>query len=179
MSTESTSNKYHIKKLDNNGLNYSTWAIHCQMVLKSLDLWDVVDPNVPTSTPPSLPSSSGKPPSSDPSIPANVKWNKKNKKVLTVIGLSVEDMPIHIVKGKRSARDAWKALAERYTSVSALDASMLMSRLHRFQLDDSKSLEIQLNQMHEMCTQLATLGDIITDAKFAMIISEALPSSYN
>ncbi len=112
MSTESTSNKYHIKKLDNNGLNYSTWAIHCQMVLKSLDLWDVVDPNVPTSTPPSLPSSSGKPPSSDPSIPANVKWNKKNKKVLTVIGLSVEDTPIHIVKGKRSARDAWKALAE-------------------------------------------------------------------
>src|SRR5258708_12627576 len=54
-----------------------------------------------------------------------------------------------------------------------------MSCLHRFQLDNSKSLEIQLNQMHEMCTQLATLGDIITDAKFAMIISEALPSSYN
>ena len=56
---------------------------------------------------------------------------------------------------------------------------MLMSHLHRFQLDDSKSLEIQLNQMHKMCTQLATLGDVITDAKFAMIISEALPSSYD
>ncbi len=112
MSTESTSNKYHIKKLDNDGLNYLTWAIHCQMVLESLDLWDIVDPDVPTSTPPSLPSSSGKPPSSDPSIPANVEWNKKNKKALTIIGLSVEDMPIHIVKGKHSARDAWKALAE-------------------------------------------------------------------
>src|SRR5260370_38745134 len=88
-------------------------------------------------------------------------------------------MPIHIVKGKRSARDAWKALAERYTGVGALDALMLMSHLHRFQLDNSKSLEIQLNQMHEMCTQLATLGDVITNAKFAMIISEALPSSYD
>ncbi len=56
---------------------------------------------------------------------------------------------------------------------------MLMSHLHRFQLDDSKSLEIQLNQMCKMCTQLATLGNVITDAKFAMIISKALPSLYN
>src|SRR5258708_38423046 len=112
MSTESTSNKYHIKKLDNNGLNFLTWAVHCQMVLESLNLWDIVDPDVPTSTPPSLPSSSGKPPSSNPSIPADVEWNKKNKKAVTVIGLLVEDTLIHIVKGKCSARDAWKALAE-------------------------------------------------------------------
>ena len=30
-----------------------------------------------------------------------------------------------------------------------------------------------------MCTQLATLSDEMTDAKFAMIISKALPPSYN
>src|SRR5258705_6320247 len=54
-----------------------------------------------------------------------------------------------------------------------------MSCLHRFQLDDSKPLEPQINQMSDMCSQLATMGDEITDAKFAIIISGALPSSYD
>src|SRR5258708_4184489 len=98
MSTESTSDKYHIKKLDNDGLNYSTWAICCQMVLESLDLWDIIDPDVPTSTPPSLPSSSGKPPSSDPSIPADVEWNKKNKKALTVVSGRTESCGLKLLR---------------------------------------------------------------------------------
>jgi len=54
-----------------------------------------------------------------------------------------------------------------------------MSHLHHFQLDDSKSLESQINQMCEMRSQLATMGDEITNTKFAIIISSALPSSYD
>ena len=54
-----------------------------------------------------------------------------------------------------------------------------MSCLHHFQLDDSKPLEPQINQMSNMHSQLATMGDEITDAKFAVIISGALPSSYD
>src|SRR5258705_8895575 len=54
-----------------------------------------------------------------------------------------------------------------------------MSCLHRFQLDDSKPLESQINQMSDMRSQLATMGDEISDAKFAIIISGALPSLYD
>src|SRR5260370_12466195 len=54
-----------------------------------------------------------------------------------------------------------------------------MSHLHHFQLDDSKPLESQINQMSDMHSQLATMGDKISNAKFAIIISGALPSSYN
>ena len=39
-------------------------------------------------------------------------------------------------------------------------------------------MEPQINLMREMRTQLATLGDVMTDAKFAMVISEALPPSF-
>src|SRR5260370_21323615 len=83
-----------------------------------------------------------------------------------------------IVKGKLTTKDTWKALAEQCTGVGALDTLILMPHLHKFQLDDSKSLESQINQMCEMCTQLATLGDEMTDPKFAMIIAEVLPPSY-
>jgi len=33
--------------------------------------------------------------------------------------------------------------------------------------------------MHEMCSQLTSLGDDMTDTKFALVISDALPSSYD
>src|SRR5260370_31830973 len=150
------------------------------MVLEALDLWDVVDPNPPIPTPPAPPASSspGKAPSTLPPDPVTAEWAKKNKKALSLIGLLVEDTPIKIVKGKLTAKDAWKALAEQYNGVGALDALILMSCLHKFQLDDSKSLESQINQMCNMHTQLATLGDEMMDPKFAMIIAEALPPSY-
>ena len=152
MSTETTSDKYHIKKLDNEGHNYSTWAVRCQTVLEDLNIWSVVDPELTATTPPVPPpsSTSGKSPYTEPSDPADAEWHKKNKKARTVILLSIEDTPIQIVKEKRLAKDIWKKLAERYTGVGAHDASILMSRLHRFQLDDSKTLESQLNQMREM-----------------------------
>src|SRR5260221_8765705 len=181
MSTKTTSNKYHIKKLDNEGHNYSTWAICCQTVLEDLDIWSVIDPELPLPAPsiPTPSSTSGKSPSAEPSNPADTGWHKKNKKACTVILLSIEDTPIQIVKEKCLAKDIWKKLTECYTGVGAHNASILMSCLHRFQLDDSKPLEVQLNQMHKMCSQLSNLGNMISDTKFAIIISNALPSSYN
>src|SRR5258708_8268596 len=46
-------------------------------------------------------------------------------------------------------------------------------------MDDSKPLEQQINTMHELRYQLASLGSEIPDSNFAMAISEALPSSYD
>src|SRR5258708_23107266 len=181
MSTKTTSNKYHIKKLDNEGHNYTTWAICCQTVLEDLDIWSIIDPEltppIPSIPPPS--STSSKSPSAEPSNPADAEWHKKNKKAHTVILLSIEDTPMQIVKEKCLAKDIWEKLAECYTGIGAHDVSILMSHLHQFQLDDSKPLEIQLNQMHEMCSQLSNLDDVISDAKFAIIISNALPSLYD
>src|SRR5260370_28101535 len=51
--------------------------------------------------------------------------------------------------------------------------------LHHYQMDDSKSLESQINAMRELCAQLALLGDEISNPKFTMILSEALPPSYD
>ena len=46
-------------------------------------------------------------------------------------------------------------------------------------MDDSKPLEPQINTMCEFRYQLASLGDNITDSKFAMILSKTLPPSYD
>jgi len=79
MSSESTTDisksLHNIKKLENDGRNYSTWAIRCRMVLIGLDLWDVVNLAAQTSTrptPSTQPTSSGKAPAPTTSAPASV-----------------------------------------------------------------------------------------------------------
>src|SRR5258708_19611087 len=57
--------------------------------------------------------------------------------------------------------------------------SIITSKLHHFKMDDLKPLEQQINMMHELRYQLASLGSEIPDSNFAMAISEALPSSYD
>src|SRR5258708_24027829 len=70
MSTETTSDKYHIKKFDNEGHNYSTWAVHCQTVLEDLNIWSIIDPELtlPVPTIPPSSSTSGKSPSAELSV---------------------------------------------------------------------------------------------------------------
>jgi hypothetical protein len=119
-------------------------------------------------------SSSGKQAATSPD-PAIIEWERKNNAALTQIGLTLKDTPLSIVEGKELAKTAWLELVKRYNGVGALDATRVMMQLHHYQLDDSKPLEPQLIQMHELCDRLVSLGDTYTDAKFAMIVSEALP----
>src|SRR5258708_5325829 len=139
-SSDNTKSLYNFKKLNNEGHNYSTWAIHCQMVLVGLGIWDVVNPASPSSvrpTPipiPSSPSSSAKPQSSDPTPNPIAKWDRKNDHALSQIFLSVNDTPLQTINGKSTVREAWQALTDCYYGIGALDASILSSRLHRFLL---------------------------------------------
>jgi hypothetical protein len=177
---------YSIEKLKNDGCNYCMWAIHCCMVLMDRGLWEVVNPKSKTSdrpptprpTSPSTASSSGKQAAASPD-PAIVEWDRKNDAALTQIGLTIEDTPLSIIEGKELAKAAWLELVKRYNGVGALDAARVMTQLHHYKLDDSKPLEPQLIQMRELRDRLASLGDTYTDAKFAMIVSEALPESYD
>ena len=70
-----------------------------------------------------------------------------------------------------SVRDAWVALAKHYCGIGAHDASMLKYSLHQIQLDDSKPMEPQINQMCDLCSQLATVGHVVNNSEFAMMIS--------
>src|SRR5258708_31529952 len=154
MSTKVTSdnnskNLYTFKRLDNEGCNYTTWAICCRMVLISLDLWSVTNPGADTSicpTPiPSPPSPSSKL-MSDTTLDPVAEWDRKNDHALSQIFLSIDDTLLWTINGKSTVREVWQALADHYCGIGALDATILSGHLHRFLLDDTKPLEPQINQ---------------------------------
>ncbi len=138
------------------------------MVLQGLNLWDIIDPTAHTSVrlgtqpaPTPIPShllTTGTrtapipAPIPMPTVTPNViaEWNRKNVKALSQLSTCIDDTPLHLISVKTTTRDAWQALSDHYNGVGALDASILSARLHQFQPDDSKSLELQINLMHDM-----------------------------
>src|SRR5258708_451058 len=137
-----------------------------ELILRGEHVWDVVDPSslgVP------------KPPDNDPKLED---WLKRNMKAMIQIKCYISDMALLSLQEITHTRDAWTALSDHYNGVGAQDTSIITSRLHHFQMDNLKPLELQINMMCELKYQLASLGDEISDAKFAIILSEALPPSY-
>ena len=74
--SSSTSSIHSIDKL--NGSNYHAWKFKIQMVLIDKDIWDVID-------------GSEEEPMAESSVAASGAWNKKDKKALATICLSVTD----------------------------------------------------------------------------------------
>ena len=133
MSTKSTSDNsksiHSIKKPKNDGHNYSMWAMHCRMILIGLDLWDVVNLAVLTSTcptplpTPTAPAATATPTQATTLVPVQIpttasildpiaEWDCKNSKALAQISLSVDDTPLYTVYEKTTAKDAWQGLTD-------------------------------------------------------------------
>ena len=97
---------------------------------------------------------------------------------MTQLKLYIDDEPMMSAEEQTSARGVWQDLSNKYNGLGSHDAGILTSKLHRFQIDDSKPLEPQINAMQQIHSQLAVLGQPISDSGFAIAISEALPPSY-
>jgi hypothetical protein len=196
-SNDNTKSIHNIEKLKNDGKNYRIWSIRCRMVLIDRGLWSIVNPKATTSNRPSPISTSAAPQTpaasqttsaaQTPTAPRTSTasspdptqvWEEKDERALAQICLTLEENPLNIAEDKKSAKEAWVALEKRFVGQGALDASDLAYDLHHIKLDDSKPLEPQINQMRILCQQLDSLGDTITDAKFALIIAKALPHAY-
>ncbi|GKV20700.1 hypothetical protein SLEP1_g30786 [Rubroshorea leprosula] len=106
--------------------NYERWSILIENYLAAQDVWDVIEP-IPTTE----------------EINERV-WNKKNALALHAIKISCDAKAFDLIKNKKSARDAWKALHDmqnaKNTDAIALQSLLteLPSILHKFICNGSK-----------------------------------------
>ena len=79
------------------GENFGLWKFRMEMVLSSMDLWEIVDE---TEEPPSK--------DGDPKVLKD--YNRRVKKAMSVIGLSLVDSQLAHIKSCKGPAEAWKAL---------------------------------------------------------------------
>jgi hypothetical protein len=104
---------------------------------------------------------------------------ERDEKAFTYIKCYVSDPCMSMIRDEQHAWQAWKILSGHFIGKDTQDIHLLHSTLHRYQLDNTKPLEPQFQEMRDMCTHLASLGQQIDEPDFLTDVIQSLPSSYH
>ncbi len=80
-----------------NGENFNLWKFKMEMVLASMDLWEIVDES--EEVPPS---------NSDPKVIKE--YQRRAKKAISTIAINLVDSQLHHIKRCKGSVEAWKTL---------------------------------------------------------------------
>jgi hypothetical protein len=111
--------------------NYRTWKFSMKMVLMSKDIWGVVDGL---------------------EVKANEdkEWEKKDRKALALISLSVTQLELHNILDCTMAKSAWDILKKLYEGKGQNRKFLLMEQLFKFNMDNRETtMEVYMRTMKD------------------------------
>jgi hypothetical protein len=155
-----TSTAYTIEKLD--GSNFHAWKFKMRMVLEDKDLWDIVD-------------GSEERPAGD----AGKLWDKRARKALATIALSLKDSELVHVRQCKDPKEAWMKLSEVYETKGLANRLFLRRKFFTAQFLDGDSMQSHINKVNTMAEQLEAIGAPVSSDDIAMTLLCSLPESYD
>lgn len=150
---------FKIEKLGHD--NYNSWAFQVKLLLERDEALDVIEGTAP--------------------IGAEdlIKWNKKERKALQIIGLNVDrSQLIHITKCKTGS-EAWKALKEQHKRDTLGAKIRLMRSLFNIKLGFGASMREHLNQITKYLDELHDMGEELKENIQLAIIMSSLNRDYD
>jgi hypothetical protein len=105
-------------------------------------------------------------------------WNRDNGTAKRLIGASVPNSVFLQIKSKTNTKDVWDTLKVLYETCSELTKINLSQCLQSKKCGEEDNLCTHYNHLHKLQEQLAAMGKMVTDAKYAAIMMGSLPPSY-
>src|SRR5690349_425707 len=130
MTNYNKKSKYAMEKF--NGKNFHLWKFKIQMILEEKDLWDIVSGD------------ETKPEEVD-NDTARRNWEKRERKAMARICLSLHDSQLMLVKNAKSATEAWQKLEQHYERKGLASKLFLRRKLFTAQLKEGQSIEQHIN----------------------------------
>lgn len=129
-----------VVKLNNE--NYPMWKFKVKMMLMKDDLWCVI-----TEAPPTV----------DKDLLA---WIKKDNRASAIIGLSVKDSQVNLIKNAMLAKEAWEALKGYHEKATLTTEVMLLKQLCQLCLSyyEDQTMEEHLVKMDNLMKKIAASG---------------------
>lgn len=158
-----------------NEKDWTVWKLRAKVVLKSLDVFKVVDGSE------ECPILRENPKDSE--ITAhNVAfeaWDKKDVKAQSVILTSIDTQPsLHIVSC-RTSHEMWTKLHSVYEQKSESGIHFLLQKFFRFEKSVDDDMAKFISKLEEIVQQLNDLGEKVSESMVVTRILMALPPSYN
>ena len=114
------------------GENFGLWKFRMEMVLSSMDLWEIVE-------------DTEEPPSKDDDPKVIKDYNRRVKKAMSVIGLSLVDNQLAHIKGCKGPAEAWKTLCNIHETKSLSNILFVRRKFFTIKMQEGDDLLAHIN----------------------------------
>nr|XP_011470661.1 PREDICTED: uncharacterized protein LOC105353315 [Fragaria vesca subsp. vesca] len=156
------------------GDNYDFWSIKMKTVLKSYDIWYLVEDGFdnPAST-------EGLTDAQKVELRSNM---KKDAKALAIIQQAVTDEIFPNIANEESSKSAWDVLAEEYRGTKEVRAVKVQSLRRDFEytrMKDGEALDDYLTRLTNIVNQMKTYGEPLEDKRVVQKILISLSEKFD
>lgn len=144
--------------------NFATWKIQMKMHLIASDLFDIVDG---TETAPEEDTDQYR------------KFCSRQKKALSALVLGVEPRLLYLLGDPEDPNKVWKKLLEHFQKKTWANKLRLRRRLYSMQLRVGKSLQNHLRDFIELFSEMAAVGDAISEEDQVICLLASLSDNYS
>lgn len=140
-----------------NSENYATWSIQIKSLLITLDLWSVIQDQVPTAA------------------DKKAVWDVIDQKALATINLSVRPSELIHIKNCNNAKTAWNTLENLYRANTACRKVNLFKNLVRFKIRPAEKITTQVGEFCGIIDDLKSIGIELNEDFVSVLLLCSLP----
>lgn len=143
--------KIKFEKLNNE--NYASWAYRCKLALQSKEAWTVIEETCPELNEDNQ---------------AQVEaWKKKDTTAKFIIGSTISDNQLHLVKRKTTAKEQWEALRSHHHVPTMGSQVRLMANLFSERIGQNGNMVNHVEKMMNIMDELTEM-DAPVDNRYAI-----------
>ena len=153
------------------GSNFHIWKYKMMVYLKGKELWEVVEKSIDDLA-------TGKTTDEKDKSISNLK-NKDNRAFMAIT-MSLSDGQIILLQSKaiETAKNAWELLLETFEKKSLMNKLYLKRKLMTTTMREGDDIELHLNCLISIATQLECIGSKIDEEDLVITILSSLPDTY-
>jgi|SRR5271154_1701009 len=162
------------EKLDGS-TNYRTWALDMQMLLEVNEYWGLIDGTEPRPKEATAPG-----PEEEETVKQRTLWDKKNRKVLALLILSVKPAEKEYIRDCVTASDAWEKLGKMYSGKRTHRLLAKLKELTNLNLElKGGNMPEYLRVSKQTVSELSVLGLKLDELAKKAFILNGLPEKYD
>jgi hypothetical protein len=158
------------------GEDFPGWKFNMEMLLKERGLWTVVEQGVEAEAKRYMVKKKLK---GDDAEAAMIVASEMNEKALAKIVLHLDERYQAVLRGEKSAKEAWRNLSENYEKNTAEVQMLLRDKLLNERMGVEENMEEHLNKMIKMADQLQKAGGKEDEKSVVHYILRSLPESWS
>lgn len=129
------------------GNNFYHWKVKMELLLASLDLWDIVD-------------ESEDPPSLDASPKDHKDFKRREKKAFGMIATNLDEANFSHIIHCKGAAEAWKTLCNIYESKNLSNILFTRRKFFTCKMEEGEDLMAHVNKVKALANQLAIVDNL-------------------